>query len=68
MRLLPDCGHGKYYEDCRACCTGDTLAEHLYCVRSDINDLVVPFDACESCSLVNYGRDCRNNVMEVSAQ
>ena len=49
------CGCGRYWENCRAGVTGDTIAESLYCTYNE------GFDKCCSCNLVNYGLDCKNN-------
>ena len=60
-------------EDLRAVCTAngwrDTLREHFeYVLDADgVVGRMIPsyctqnYGACETCSLVNYGRDCVNN-------
>lgn len=55
---LCECGCGRYWEDCRAGVKGDSLAELLYCAHNYADGA---FGHCEDCSLVNYGRDCKNN-------
>jgi len=49
----------RYYEDCRNGVRGDALTEMLYCAHNYVG----AFEHCEDCNLVNYGRDCKNNII-----